>query len=240
MAGFLGKLKSIFGEEDEIEDDLYDSEGRDALDRKVEERRQQQANAKRDKLQSSPVSEVTMRGGSPKSSNPGAKRTSFNAPDATAGRRSSFSSQDTYQERKDYHFESYSAGDDGYRSAPQERPRSYEPEREYNSGGYKQNASQDVSRTGMSGAIQIVVQQYEDCLTVSDAVNRGEIVICNFKSVDVETAQCMLSFLQGACYIMDGNFNQFDDYIFILSPKERPLEGHIIRDIAASTTMTTL
>lgn len=67
----------------------------------------------------------------------------------------------------------------------------------------------------------------EDTREIADTLVENATVILNLEGIDVELAQRIIDFTSGACYSLDGSFQQVSSYIFVLGPSNVDITGDL-------------
>ena len=59
---------------------------------------------------------------------------------------------------------------------------------------------------------------YEDAAEICDALKNKQIVLINTKSLSTKIAQRLIDFVSGTCYALEGDFQEIDKGVFVVTP----------------------
>ena len=60
--------------------------------------------------------------------------------------------------------------------------------------------------------------EFQDIMEIVDAVKTRKIIVMNMNAVDPKNAQRMIDYIVGACYALNGSFEEIEKCIYILAP----------------------
>ncbi|PSN20474.1 hypothetical protein C7271_02045 [filamentous cyanobacterium CCP5] len=98
-------------------------------------------------------------------------------------------------------------------------------ETQYAYDGYYSETAGPISSVSMMGnshqtseVILMEPSQFEDVLRAVSAVRMQKLVVLNLSKIDNEEAQRAVDFLSGGIYMIDGDFEKVNDFIFLFIP----------------------
>ena len=59
---------------------------------------------------------------------------------------------------------------------------------------------------------------YEEARDIAEAIKNRKIVLVNTTNMDVKTAQRLIDFISGACYVLGASLQDVENRIYLLSP----------------------
>lgn len=70
-------------------------------------------------------------------------------------------------------------------------------------------------------SLQVVVASpatYDDVCVYANHLKENMAVVINFTGIDIEMQHAIKDFMNGVCYIVDGNVQRIDDSVFLYAP----------------------
>lgn len=71
---------------------------------------------------------------------------------------------------------------------------------------------------------------YTEAERIADALLKGEVVIINFKKMEVADAKRVIDFVVGVTYAINGDVQQIREDIYICSPPNYQVQGSFVED----------
>lgn len=62
-------------------------------------------------------------------------------------------------------------------------------------------------------------EQFQDVMEIVDAVKTRKIIVMNMSNADPKTAQRMIDYIVGACYALNGSFEEVEKCIYVFAPE---------------------
>ena len=73
---------------------------------------------------------------------------------------------------------------------------------------------------------------YEDAPNVCDALRNRKIVVVNTTGLEIKIAQRLLDFMSGACYALNGDLQEIDRGVYLLSPSNVEVSNELKTELS--------
>lgn len=73
--------------------------------------------------------------------------------------------------------------------------------------------------------------EFQDIMEIVDAVKSRRIIVMNMMDVDPKTAQRMIDYIVGACYALNGSFEEIEKCIYIFAPDGIDVSNELKQEI---------
>lgn len=78
-------------------------------------------------------------------------------------------------------------------------------------------------------------QEFQDIMEIVDAVKMKRIVVMNMYEVDPKLAQRMIDYVVGACYALNGSFEEIAKSIYIIAPESVEVSNELKQQLNRNT-----
>lgn len=74
-------------------------------------------------------------------------------------------------------------------------------------------------------------EEFQDIMEIVDSVKSRRIIVMNMTEVDPKVAQRMIDYIVGACYALNGSFEEIEKCIYIFAPDGVEVSNELKREI---------
>lgn len=62
-------------------------------------------------------------------------------------------------------------------------------------------------------------EQFQDIMEIVDSIKTRKIIVMNMSDADPKTAQRMIDYIVGACYALNGSFEEVEKCVYVFAPE---------------------
>jgi cell division inhibitor SepF len=73
--------------------------------------------------------------------------------------------------------------------------------------------------------------EFQDIMEIVDAVKSRRIVVMNINEVDAKLAQRMIDYIVGACYALNGEFQEITKSIYLIAPDNVEISNELKQEL---------
>lgn len=85
--------------------------------------------------------------------------------------------------------------------------------------GRKSNKVVNIHTAASTKVLITKPSAYEEAMEICDAIKNRRIVVVNTTNLDIRTAQRLLDFVGGSCYALQGDIQEVEKRVYLLSPQ---------------------
>lgn len=76
--------------------------------------------------------------------------------------------------------------------------------------------------------------EFQDIMEIVDAIKARKIIVMNISEVDSKLAQRMIDYIVGACYALNGSFEEISRLIYVIAPDNVEITNDLKQELNKS------
>lgn len=111
----------------------------------------------------------------------------------------------------------------------------FEVEKVITSSKKQQNTGKVVNIHTATSAKVVIIKpnDYDEAASISDNLRNRKIVVVNTTALEPRVAQRLLDFIGGACYALNGELQQIEKGVYILSPSNVEVSNELKSELSS-------